>query len=51
MLRGLLDIKDDEDMLDLGCGPGNITREMALATRGSVVGGCEVNYQEPLTKE
>lgn len=38
VLRELLDIKDDEDVLDLGCGPGNITREVALMTRGRVVG-------------
>ena len=38
VLRDLLDIKNGEDVLDLGCGPGNITREVALATRGRVVG-------------
>lgn len=38
VLRNLLDIKGDEDVLDLACGPGNITREVALVTRGRVIG-------------
>lgn len=38
ILRQLLDVKDEEDVLDLGCGPGNITREIARTTTGTVVG-------------
>ena len=38
VLLGLLSIHDDEDVLDLGCGSGGVTRQIALLTRGSVVG-------------
>jgi Trans-aconitate methyltransferase len=38
VLRRLLAIQTDEDILDLGCGPGNITRELALSTKGKVLG-------------
>lgn len=38
VLLDLLSIKDGEDVLDLGCGPGNITIEIAQMTKGRVVG-------------
>jgi ubiquinone/menaquinone biosynthesis C-methylase UbiE len=38
VLRGLLSIQEDEDVLDLGCGSGGGTKKIALLTRGRVVG-------------
>jgi len=38
VLLGLMSIKDGEDVLDLGCGSGSVTRKIALLTRGMVVG-------------
>lgn len=38
VLLNLLSIQSAEEVLDLGCGPGNITRKTALLTRGTVVG-------------
>jgi trans-aconitate methyltransferase len=37
-LLGLLDIKETDDVLDLGCGVGHITRKIREVTRGRVVG-------------
>jgi len=37
-LLELLDLAGDESILDVGCGPGHITRMLADATRGRVVG-------------
>jgi len=37
-LLSLLSIKGSEDVLDLGCGPGHVTRKIARITRGRVVG-------------
>jgi len=34
----LLDIKDYEDVLDLGCGTGHLTRKLRRVTKGRVVG-------------
>lgn len=33
-LLGMMSIQGDEDVLDLGCGSGSITRKIALLTRG-----------------
>ena len=38
VLLGLVAIRDDDDVLDLGCGSGRTTREIAFLTRGLVVG-------------
>jgi ubiquinone/menaquinone biosynthesis C-methylase UbiE len=38
VLLGLVAIQGDEDVLDLGCGSGRTTREIALLTKGLVVG-------------
>ena len=38
VLLNLLAIQGHEDVLDLGCGPGNITRKIAALTDGKVVG-------------
>ena len=37
-LFDLLQIKDFEDVLDLGCGPGHLTFKIAAMTKGKVVG-------------
>ncbi|MCL7475536.1 MAG: methyltransferase domain-containing protein [ANME-2 cluster archaeon] len=38
ILLKLLDIKDKEDILDLGCGAGNLTRKIKTLTQGTVIG-------------
>jgi len=38
ILLNLLNIQNGEDVLDLGCGPGNITKEIALITKGRILG-------------
>jgi ubiquinone/menaquinone biosynthesis C-methylase UbiE len=38
VLLGLLSVQEGEDVLDLGCGSGGVTRKIALRTRGRVVG-------------
>lgn len=38
VLLDLLGIKEKEDILDLGCGPGNITVEIAKRTNGQICG-------------
>jgi len=38
VLLGLMSIQEDEDVLDLGCGSGRTTREIALLTKGLVFG-------------
>ncbi len=38
MLLKLLDLHGDEDVLDIGCGVGDITRMIRKMTRGTVVG-------------
>jgi ubiquinone/menaquinone biosynthesis C-methylase UbiE len=38
VLLGLMSIREDEDVLDLGCGSGRTTREIALLTKGLVLG-------------
>jgi len=38
VLLGLVSIKEDENVLDLGCGSGRTTREIARCTKGIVVG-------------
>ena len=38
VLLGLMAIQEDEDVLDLGCGSGRTTKEIALLTKGLVVG-------------
>ena len=37
VLLGLMAIQEEEDILDLGCGSGRTTREIALLTKGLVV--------------
>jgi ubiquinone/menaquinone biosynthesis C-methylase UbiE len=37
-LLKMLDIKEFEDVLDLGCGTGKLTAEIRKLTRGRVVG-------------
>ncbi len=37
-LLGLIDIKRDDRVLDLGCGTGNLTRKIKAMTGGNVVG-------------
>ena len=48
VLLGLVAIQDDDDVLDLGCGSGRTTREIALLTRGLVVG---TNISERMINE
>ena len=38
ILLDLLSIQPGEDVLDLGCGPGNITKKIAQITEGTVMG-------------
>jgi ubiquinone/menaquinone biosynthesis C-methylase UbiE len=38
VLLGLMSIREDEDVLDLGCGSGRTTREIGLLTKGLVLG-------------
>ncbi|MFZ0004498.1 MAG: methyltransferase domain-containing protein [Methanoregula sp.] len=38
VLLGLMSIREDENVLDLGCGSGRTTREIARCTEGIVVG-------------
>jgi ubiquinone/menaquinone biosynthesis C-methylase UbiE len=38
VLLGLLFVQDGEDVLDLGCGSGGVTKKIGLLTRGRVVG-------------
>jgi ubiquinone/menaquinone biosynthesis C-methylase UbiE len=38
VLLGLMSIREDEDVLDLGCGSGRTTREIALLTKGLALG-------------
>ena len=38
ILFNLLKIKPDEDVLDLGCGPGNLTAKIRNMTKGKVIG-------------
>lgn len=38
ILLNLLDVKINEDALDLGCGPGNITKIIGTITNGKVLG-------------
>lgn len=38
VLLKLLEIGDNDDVLDLGCGVGNLTREIRAITKGKVVG-------------
>jgi len=38
VLLSLLSIQDGEDVLDVGCGSGGVTKKIALLTNGSVVG-------------
>lgn len=38
VLLKLLEIGDNGDVLDLGCGVGNLTRKIRAITRGKVVG-------------
>jgi trans-aconitate methyltransferase len=37
-LLGLLDVRQDDDVLDLGCGTGSLTRKLRSLTEGTVVG-------------
>jgi ubiquinone/menaquinone biosynthesis C-methylase UbiE len=38
VLLGLVSIQDGEDVLDLGCGSGGVTKKIGLLTKGRVVG-------------
>jgi len=38
VLLNLLSIQPEEDVLDIGCGPGHITKKIAQITKGSVQG-------------
>jgi ubiquinone/menaquinone biosynthesis C-methylase UbiE len=38
VLLGLLSVRDGEDVLDVGCGSGGVTKKIALLTTGRVVG-------------
>ena len=38
VLLKLLEIRDNDDVLDLGCGVGNLTRKIREITKGKVVG-------------
>jgi ubiquinone/menaquinone biosynthesis C-methylase UbiE len=38
VLLNLLSIQPEEDVLDIGCGPGHITKKIAQATKGNVLG-------------
>ncbi len=48
ILLGLLEIKDADDVLDLGCGAGNLTRKIKAMTKGRVVG---IDPSEGMIKE
>lgn len=47
-LLTLLNIKSNDNILDLGCGPGNITKEIATLTKNQVLG---VDISEGMIKE
>ncbi len=47
-LLNLLKIQEHEEVLDLGCGPGNITKKIALLTQNKVLG---VDISEGMIKE
>jgi ubiquinone/menaquinone biosynthesis C-methylase UbiE len=38
VLLGLVSIQDGEDVLDVGCGSGGVTKKIAVLTKGRVVG-------------
>jgi len=38
VLLNLLAIQPEEDILDIGCGPGHITKKIAQSTKGTVLG-------------
>lgn len=38
VLLNLLSIQPEEDILDIGCGPGHITKKIAQITKGTVLG-------------
>ncbi len=38
LLLGMIDIRPDDDILDLGCGTGNLARQLREYTRGKIVG-------------
>lgn len=48
LLLNLLDIGSNEDVLDLGCGAGNLTRKIREITKGRVIG---VDPSEGMIKE
>ena len=48
VLLKLISIQENEDVLDLCCGPGNVTRKIASLTDGKVVG---VDISEGMVKE
>ncbi len=47
-LLKLISIQENEDVLDLCCGPGNVTRKIASITDGKVVG---IDISEGMVKE
>jgi len=47
-LFGLLDIKQSESVLDLGCGTGNLTSQMRKMSKGRIVG---VDVSEGMIQE
>lgn len=47
-LINLLDIQRDDDVLDLGCGAGNLTRKLRTATDGAVSG---IDLSEGMIRE
>lgn len=48
ILLKLLEIGDEDDVLDLGCGTGNLTRKIRKMTKGKVVG---IDPSEGMIKE
>jgi ubiquinone/menaquinone biosynthesis C-methylase UbiE len=48
ILIGLIDIRNSDDILDLGCGTGHLTRKLRELTNGRIVG---VDPAEGMIKE
>jgi ubiquinone/menaquinone biosynthesis C-methylase UbiE len=50
-LLNLLEIGNTDDVLDLGCGVGNLTREIRKTIKGKVFGIDRTRQNNPILKE